>query len=187
MWCVNFRFHCLTYIAQVHKKKNPTKENGIETKQPPPQLAIAITTMPPPIINHSQRVTQQHYPYPLAAAHILFLKYTSKYNFPTQKVFSFFPVSFLLNDIVLCWSLMGKVGSGIICSSNPSRHSHSAGSHFMVGISQVFQAPLRIQLTTYTLDPSPMYTVPPSAGWQLLRCWSESDKTEFSTTKDPWG
>ena len=61
------------------KKKHPTKENGIETKQPPPQLAIAITTMPPPIINHSQRVTQQHYPYPLAAAHILFLKYASKY------------------------------------------------------------------------------------------------------------
>ena len=159
-----FQISLFDLFCSRSKKKHPTKENGIETKQPPPQLAIAITTMPPPIINHSQRVTQQHYPYPLAAAHILFLKYTSKYS---KKYFHFFLCLFCSMP---CWSLTGKVGTGIICSSSPSRHSHSAGSHFMVGISQVSQAPLRIQLTTYTLDPSPMYTVPPSAGWQLLRC-----------------
>ena len=106
MWCVNFRFHCLTYIAQVQKKP-PTKENGIETKQPPPQLAIAITTMPPPIINHSQRVTQQHYPYPLAAAHILFLKYTSKYS---KKYFHFFLCLFCsmtLCSVGVSWEKFG--------------------------------------------------------------------------------
>ena len=135
-------------------KNHPTKENCIETKKAPPQLAIAIITMPPPIINHSQRVTQRQYPYPLAA-YILFLNYASKYTLPSKYKFPFF-----LDDIVLCWSppvaAKEKVAGRIICSSNPSRHSHSAGSHFMVAIF----LPLRIQFQTYPLDPSPMYPVP---------------------------
>ena len=179
MWCVNFRFHCLTYIAQVHKKKNPTKENGIETKQPPPQLAIAITTMPPPIINHSQRVTQQHYPYPLAAAHILFLKYTSKYSM-RKKYFHFFLCLFCsmtLCSVGVSWE---KLGAELFVV--PTRQ----GTLTLLGRISWWASPkspkhpwgYNLQLTPWILHPS-------TATPQMLNCL-ENLNHSFSSFKLTW-